>query len=136
MEKIELWVCPECGFEDSKILPFVYKDDVNNASCFGCSYRGTFIKSMVSLGKYMSLKDFVELTQYIHCYHSRTKSFEREGSKRIKNIESSLDIETASVFKISLDNEEFSMLNHNRHRDLKQWIYNYLKEEEMIKCEK
>ena len=102
-EKIELWVCPECGYEDSGILPFVYKDNTNNAHCFGCSYRGTFIKSMVLFGKYMSLKDFLELTQYIYKNHGWATSLGKEGSKKVKYIRSSFDTRTASVFGVTLD---------------------------------
>lgn len=81
-------------------------------------------------GKCMSIIEYVELLKYIDENHS----FGRLKGKKIKYIEHIFDFRTNEIFCIKLrpicsDEVIFSITNENRDKDLKEWIYQWLKEE-------
>lgn len=51
------------------------------------------------------------------------------GGKRIKYVRSSFDTRTNYIYSIHLDGECFTVVNENRKRNLKKWIYAYLNNE-------
>lgn len=62
------------------------------------------------------------LVKFIHENHS----FRDMKGKRIKYITHTLDFRTGEIYRVVLDDVEFAKVNENRHRNLIEWIYNYL----------
>lgn len=79
---------------------------------------------MINKSNYMSLNDYNELLIHISKYHSMYV-----GGKRIKYVKSSFDTRTNCIYSIQLDSEDFTVVNENRKRNLKKWIYAYLNNE-------
>lgn len=78
-------------------------------------------------GTYMTVKEYVELLQYIDAKHS----FGRMQGKEIKYIEHVFDFRTNKIFCVKLrpilsDEVIFSITNENKDRNLKEWIYEWL----------
>lgn len=80
-------------------------------------------------GKNMTLKEFVELVKYINDNHSMRNM---EG-KCIKYITPTFDFRTNEIYGIKIwggvhEKKEFYVVNENKDKDLKQWIYKWLSE--------
>lgn len=76
---------------------------------------------------YMSLEDFNELVKYISENHGFRSC--KPNRKMIKYIQCSFDTRFGDVWSVVLDNVVFSVVNENRKRNLKKWIYAYLNDE-------
>lgn len=75
--------------------------------------------------KTMSLQDFVELTKYVQENHSSI------DGKRIKYITPHYDTRAEDIFSVQFrgflyPEKTFSLVNENKDRDLKEWIYSWL----------
>ena len=73
----------------------------------------------------MSLEEFTELAKYIYANHG-FRDFSG-GKTFIKYVRCSFDTRTNQVYSISLDKVDFTTVNENRKRDLKKWVYCYLR---------
>ena len=76
----------------------------------------------------MKLEEFTELVDYVHGKHR----FGR-GGRGIKYIEPVYDTRYGDIFCIIFrgwDDKIFSLTNENKNRDLKEWVYEWLKESE------
>lgn len=120
MEKIEVFICAKCGYEDSSFIPM--KKDLSLSECPNCNKEVKVNIVEVEKGKNMSIAEYLELVKYIHEHHS----FAKAKGKRIKYISNTLDFRTGNIYRIVLNDKEFAKVNQNRHRDLKEWIYGYL----------
>lgn len=75
----------------------------------------------------MTLEEFVELAKYVYANHGFTDF--GNGKIHIKYVRCSFDTRTNEVYSITLDKVDFTTVNENRKRDLKKWVYCYLKGE-------
>lgn len=73
----------------------------------------------------MLIEEFTELAKYIAKNHGLYGG----SRKRIKYVRCSFDTRTSEVFSVSLDGVDFATVNENGKRDLKKWVYCYLKGE-------
>lgn len=71
----------------------------------------------------MTLEEYNKLVQYINRYHN----FGQHG-KMIKYIRCSYDTRTQNIFSVTLDSKSFTIVNDDKDRNLKQWVYDYLKD--------
>lgn len=80
----------------------------------------SFYKNLMSIG------EFLELLKYIQENHS----FVTLRGKRIKYISPTYDTRTGRIFHVHLrlggEGLHFSITNENKHRNLKDWIYEWL----------
>lgn len=76
-------------------------------------------------GKYMSMAQYIELTNFILENHG----FGRAGH-HIKYIRPHFDTRTCMFYAITLQgmlgHKDFAIVNENRHRDLDQWVREFL----------
>jgi len=76
----------------------------------------------------MTLFDYTVLVNYIterYSWHSIVA-----GHKHIKYIRSSFDTRSNMIYAIELDKTLFAVVNENRKRDLKKWIYSWLEDKD------
>ena len=124
-EQIRYLKCTNCGYEDSSILIMTCKSGDSILQCPNCNAEVKFIELYCEQGKGMTFKEYVELLKYIVDDHG-WRNLLKEGSKHIKYIRHSFDTRTNLIFSIQLDDKDFTIVNQNRHRNLKDWIYEYL----------
>ena len=72
----------------------------------------------------INLEEFNDLVKFISDNHG-FRSHKR-GGKMIKYVRCSFDTRFNDIFSIQLDDKIFSVVNENRKRDLKKWLYSYL----------
>ncbi|MGL5713399.1 MAG: hypothetical protein ACRCX2_10300 [Paraclostridium sp.] len=77
--------------------------------------------------KAMTLKEYFDLVRYIDKHHS----FRELEGKAIKYISHTFDTRTRTVYSVKLwggfsEDKEFTIVNENKDRELKEWIYNWL----------
>ena len=117
-ELIDVFICNICGYEDSS---FYYK------CCPKCSNDEHYKIIEMPFGEYMTPRDYNELLKYIYKNYNPFKS-----DQRIKYVDCSFDNRTGRIFSITIrtysEEVKFSITNENRHRNLKEWIYNWLDE--------
>ena len=92
----------------------------NENSLIGKDANGEFIDKIDGL-----MDEFNSLLKYINKNHS----FKQLEGKMIKYVSPTIDLRTGSIGCIKLDDKIFSQTNENRHRNLKEWIMQYLKED-------
>lgn len=126
---IKVFVCKECGYEDSSFIPEGAKDISCKKECpkgyVECPICHKIVKKTIiekEMGKGMTFSEFVELVSYINENHS----FKDLKGKHIKYITPTYDTRTNVIHCIKLNDTIFSITNENKHRNLKEWIYNYL----------
>lgn len=119
-DEIEVFECKSCGYEDSSYLPMRKK--LKTVECPKCKNEVEMYIKPGKIGKNMTLKDYAEILDYIDKNHS----FRNISGKMIKYITMTLDFRTFEIHSIKLDDKVFSKTNENRHRDLKEMIYEYL----------
>lgn len=126
--KINVFVCSNCGYEDSAFIPdgmvskYSKQCDEGFIQCPNCK---KIVKKDIQKMDYedgMSFEEYIELVNYIHKNHS----LQSLKGKLIKYISSTYDFRTGKIYKISLDGKDFAKVNENRHRNLKKWIIDYL----------
>ena len=128
---MELFICPKCGGEDSSYAPMFKEGQI--IKCIHCKEEVKVNLIEVEEGKDLSLKDYVELMQYINEHHSMRKW----KGKRIKYITATIDFRTGGYHHIKFSGcfsdgngtKEFYKINQNRHKDMKKWIYEWLESE-------
>lgn len=119
--------CPHCGYEDSSILTLKYDNmSIPMIECPECKILDVFQECYCEKGKNMTLEEYQELVKYIYLNFGWRKSMGKNFSKRIKYIRCTFDTRTGEIFHVSLDHKDFTIVNENRHRNLKEWIYEYL----------
>lgn len=118
-EKVEVFVCKNCGYEDSSFIPMIQKNKVECPIC-----KLVVDKNIVEMNfePYMSIEEFNDLLQYINKNHS----FRALKGKMIKYISPTIDFRTGCIGKVVLDDKVFFKVNENRHKDLYKWIKDYL----------
>ncbi|MDM0987453.1 hypothetical protein QTI95_14040 [Clostridium perfringens] len=121
--KDEVFVCKNCGYEDSSYVPMMKNKIIKCPMCRKPVKRNIVL---MEFGENLSLQDYAELLVYIDENHS----FRKVKGKMIKYVRCTFDMRTHEIFAVSLDDKEFVKVNENRHRDLKKWIYEYLDQEE------
>lgn len=121
MENIDVFVCEKCGYEDSSIIPFV-RPDRTICECSKCGKEVAKNIVKMPIGKNMTLQEYLDLLQFIEENHS----FRRMKGKRIKYIGHTYDFRTHEIFSIRIDNVTFTKVNENRHKNLKEWVMNYI----------
>ena len=117
--KVEVFVCKECGYEDSSIIPMMKEDEIK---CPHCKREVKRNIVLMEYGDYMLLAEYIELLAYIEEEHS----FKDLKGKMIKYVRHSFDMRTNTIYEVTLNDKKFSKINENRHRDLLKWIYEYL----------
>ncbi|QUH22066.1 hypothetical protein [Alkaliphilus sp. B6464] len=120
MSKIDVFICKECGYEDSSIIPM--KKHLKTYTCPNCDKIVKLNIVKMEHGEDMTLKEYLELVKYINENHS----FRQLKGKMIKYISHTLDFRTGHIHRVTLNHKEFATINENRHRNLKEWIYRYL----------
>lgn len=125
-KQIKYLKCTNCGYEDSSFLTTYHIEGDVILECPKCKTQSQFEEMYCEKGREMSFKEYTELLQYIVENHGWRKGFNKNGSKHIKYVRHSFDTRTNKIFSIQLDYEDFSIVNENRHRNLKDWIYGYL----------
>jgi hypothetical protein len=85
------------------------------------------------MGKLMTLKEFEELVNYINENHGFWV-LTKESSKQIKYIEPFYDTRSQKIHFVRFTlqggiSKEFKILNENRDKNLKEWIYSWLRSE-------
>lgn len=127
-EKVDVFVCSLCGYEDSSFIPSgaILSGSKNcRDGCVICPHCGKeVLKEIVQkdFEPYMSIQEFNELLNYIHKNHS----FKDLKGKMIKYISPTIDFRTGCIGKIVIDDVSFNKVNENRHRNLKNWVLEYL----------
>lgn len=118
-EKVEVFICKNCGYEDSSFIPM---NPRNKVECPACKL--VVDKNIVKMNfePDMSIKEFNDLLQYINKNHS----FMTLKGKMIKYISPTIDFRTGHIGKVVLDDKAFIKVNENRHRNLYKWIKDYL----------
>ena len=125
-EQIRYLKCSNCGYEDSSILTMSLPTGSGILICPNCKIKTIFNELYCEQGRGMTYKEYAELLKYIVDNHG-WRNICKEGSKHIKYVRNSFDTRTNLIFSIQLDKEDFTIVNQNRHRNLKDWIYEYLK---------
>ncbi|AMN31309.1 hypothetical protein BFS06_11455 [Clostridium perfringens] len=120
--KINVFVCENCNFEDSLIIPGVKLDKNEDFVCPKCGEVVKYNIVKMDKGCGLSLKDYNELLVYIKKNHDAVKGM----GKRIKYVNPIIDMRTLEIYSIKIGNKNFSVVNENKHKNLKEWIYNYL----------
>lgn len=118
-EKLEVFICENCGYEDSSFIPMRLK---NRVECPRCKIIVS--RNIVEINNEpdMSINEFNELLEYINKNHS----FIGLKGKMIKYISPTIDLRTGHIGMVRLDDKTFSKVNENRHKNLKNWIMEYL----------
>lgn len=118
-EKLEVFICENCGYEDSSFIPMRLK---NRVECPRCKIIVS--RNIVEINNEpdMSINEFNELLEYINKNHS----FIGLKGKMIKYISPTIDLRTGHIGMVRLDDKTFSKTNENRHKNLKNWIMEYL----------
>jgi len=97
--------------------------------CPKCSNAEHYEIVKKPFGEYMTPKEYNELLKYIYINHNPFKI----NKFPIKYVDCSYDNRTGRIFCVTIrtyfDENRFSITNENKHRDLKEWIYNWLKKE-------
>lgn len=128
MKLVDVFVCEMCGYEDSSFIPSgaVLKEDVkrNDGNILCPSCKSVVKKNIIKKepGKNMTLKEYLELVKFIEENHS----FRNLQGKMIKYIGNTLDFRTGMIHRVKLDDKEFSKTNENAHRNIKEWVMDYL----------
>ena len=99
-EKIEVFVCKNCGYEDSSFIPMSNK---NRVKCPNCKL--TVDKNIVEMNfePYMTIGEFNNLLKYINENHSCRAL----KGKMIKYISPTIDFRTGCIGKVVLDDKVF-----------------------------
>lgn len=128
-ENVEVFVCNNCDYEDSSFIPSGAKPvnckkkvDKNHVECPKCHH---IVEKNIITQKYepyMSLEEFNKLYEYIMNNHS----FSAVKGKMIKYITPTIDTRSNRIYQIKLDDKVFSKVNENRHKNLYDWIMEYL----------
>lgn len=119
--KIDVFICNECKHEDSSYIPFKYSN-VESVECPEChNIVANNIVKMID-EPFMTLREYFDLLNYIVNNHG----FGTGTGKMIKYVSHTLDTRTGLIYKVKLDDEEFTKVNENKHRNLKTWIMEYL----------
>lgn len=119
--KVKVFKCSECKFESSLEL---FKEEDKTVKCPRCNELVENNTTEMDFGKGLSIREYCELLGYINKHHAFGRL--TGNGKQIKYISNKVDMRTGTIFSISLDNVEFTNTNENRHRNLKDWIYEYL----------
>jgi hypothetical protein len=132
MEKIKVFKCENCGYEDGSEFYEPYKNVLPDGkiSCPKCHKKVNYITFDYEIGKKMTMQEYVDLVEYINKHHN----FPYNG-KMIKYANSSIDFRNGLIWKVSLNDVDFSVVNKNRHKNLKEWIYDWLEKEECLEVE-
>jgi len=125
-KQIRYLKCSNCGYEDSSILTMSLPIGSGILKCYNCKEEVKFDEYYCEQGRGMTFKEYAELLKFIVDNHG-WRNLLKEDSKGIKYVRNSFDTRTNLIFSIQLDNEDFTIVNQNRHRNLKEWIYGYLK---------
>ena len=80
------------------------------------------------LSNYLSIEEYTGLLKYVAKHHGFCAAKPR--SPRIKYVRCAFDTRTNAIYSVSLDDQNFAVVNENRKRQLKNWIYSYLKGED------
>lgn len=123
-EKINVFKCENCGYEDSSIIPSFYKEG-EEVDCPICKadVKVNFFES--EHGEYMTFREYAELVKFIFENHG-WRDFCKKNSKKIKYVDCSFDTRIGKIGYVKLDDSIFAIRNENRHRNLKEWIYAWL----------
>lgn len=121
MEKIDVFVCRNCGYEDGSIIPCFRKND-KIVKCPNCNKEVENNILEFDKGDCLTFKEYAELLKFINENHS----FRTIKGKRIKYVSHTFDMRTMTIYRVTLDDKEFCKVNENRHKDMKKWIYEYL----------
>lgn len=121
---IEVFICTNCGYEDSSFMPIKYKNK-QLGICPSCNCNVTVNIESIEMPPHMTISEFNSLLKYINKNHS----FKQLEGKMIKYVSPTIDLRTGFIGCIKLDDKIFSQTNENRHRNLKEWIMQYLKED-------
>ena len=77
--------------------------------------------------KTLSIKDYLELLRHIQLHHSWISTdTDSIITKRIKYINASFDTRQNAYWRVELNGHSFALVNENKDRDLKEWIYEWL----------
>lgn len=76
----------------------------------------------------ITIEEFSELTKFIAKNHG-FRSHNKNG-RMIKYVRCSFDTRTNNIYSVILDDIHFSIINQNRKRNLKKWVYAYLNRED------
>ena len=118
-EKVEVFVCKNCGYEDSSFIPM---NPENKVQCPSCKLMVDKNIVKMNFEPYMSIKEFNDLLQYINKNHS----FMAVKGKMIKYISPTIDFRIGNIGRVVLDHKVFAKVNENRHKNLYKWIKDYL----------
>jgi hypothetical protein len=120
-EDVDVFVCPNCKFEDSSYIP-ICRQDREYVKCTNCEETVKIVIVKMPYGPYMTMDQYLELLKYIDENHS----FAKMDGKLIKYATSKFDFRTKDIYYVKLNDKEFYKVNENRHKDLYKWIMEYL----------
>ncbi len=127
--EIEVFVCSNCGYEDSSFIPSGAKHISCKKKCkeneIECPHCHEVVKKNIVMMPFepaMTLKEYLELLDFIMKNHS----FSSLKGKMIKSISNTFDTRTNEIYHIKLDDKAFNKINENRHKNLMKWVMNYL----------
>lgn len=126
-ETMNVFICAKCGGEDSSFIPCA---EGRSVRCIHCKKEVEVKLIKVEQGKALSVKDYIELLQYISKNHAWNINCMK--GKVIKYVDATFDFRTNTYFAIKfrgMEDKDFVKVNENRHRDMKKWIYDWLESE-------
>lgn len=118
-EKVKVFVCKNCGYEDSSFIPMNNKDKV---WCPNCKLKVDKHTIEMNFEPDMTIEEFNNLLKYINENHS----LRALKGKMIKYISPTIDFRTGCIGQVVLDDKIFKKVNENRHKNLYKWITEYL----------
>ena len=120
-ETHKVFICPECGYEDSKYVPAF-----NLSSPIPCPHCKKLVpnEKVDRIGGCpMSMVELRELYKEINLNHLGT------NGKCVKNIVPTINCKSGLIDSIEIEGIKhllFSVRNQNQHKNLYKWVINYL----------